>query len=134
GGVEGDVGDSGGMEKVEGQEASASPPSVGHAKLLTHLALGWLSLEGRFLSTSREDPYEDFALEEAIFRGLERVSARVWRNSLSVIIGRAQLARLETDLAYCTKKGIPVVRRFTAGGAVHNGRGNTNWAIFMPAA
>jgi lipoate-protein ligase A len=90
-------------------------------------------LEGRLLSASAGDPYADFALEEAIFRGLKRVTARVWRNSLSVIIGRAQLARLETDLAYCTTKRIPVVRRFTAGGAVYNGPGNINWSIFIPA-
>jgi lipoate---protein ligase len=90
-------------------------------------------LEGRFLSASRGDPYADFALEEAIFLGLKRVTARVWQNSLSVIIGRAQLARLETDLTYCAKKGIPVVRRFTAGGAVYNGPGNINWSIFIPA-
>ena len=91
-------------------------------------------LEGRFLSASLEDPYADFALEEAIFRELKRVTARVWRNSLSVIIGRAQLARLETDLAYCERKEIPVVRRFTAGGAVYNGPGNINWSLFIPAA
>jgi len=90
-------------------------------------------LEGRFLSVRAADPYADFALEEAIFRELKRVTARVWRNSLSVIIGRAQLARLETDLAYCTTEGIPVVRRFTAGGAVYNGPGNINWSIFIPA-
>ena len=60
-------------------------------------------MQGRFLSASCEDPYADFALEEAIFRGLKRVTARVWRNGLSLIIGRAQLARLETDLAYCGK-------------------------------
>ena len=90
-------------------------------------------LRGRFLSASCEDPYADFALEEAIFRGLKRVTARVWRNSLSVIIGRAQLAELETDLAYCRMNGIPVVRRFTAGGAVYNGPGNFNWSLFIPA-
>ena len=90
-------------------------------------------MEGRFLSASCTDPYADFALEEAIFRGLNRVTARVWRNNLSVIIGRAQLASLETDLAYCTKKRIPIVRRFTAGGAVYNGPGNINWSLFIPA-
>ena len=90
-------------------------------------------MQGRFLSASCEDPYADFALEEALFRGVKSLTARVWRNSLSVIIGRAQLARLETDLAYCTKKGIPVVRRFTAGGAVYNGPGNINWSVFIPA-
>ncbi len=90
-------------------------------------------MEGRLLSASAGDPYADFALEEAIFRGLKRVTVRVWRNSLSVIIGRAQLARLETDLAYCATKRIPVVRRFTAGGAVYNGPGNINWSLFIPA-
>lgn len=55
----------------------------------------------------------------------------MWENCESVIIGRAQLAAYETDLAYCQKNGIPVVRRFTAGGAVYNGPGNLNWSIFV---
>jgi hypothetical protein len=38
---------------------------------------------------------------------------RVWENSESVIIGRAQLARFETNVEYCQAHGIPIVRRST---------------------
>ncbi len=86
------------------------------------------------MAAGRDDPYADFALEEAIFRELNSTTIRVWQNRLSVIIGRAQLARLETDLDYCTEKKIPVVRRFTAGGAVYNGPGNLNWSFFIPSS
>lgn len=55
----------------------------------------------------------------------------MWENRESVIIGRAQLARFETDLDYCVSHGVPVVRRFTAGGTVYNGPGNLNWSLFV---
>lgn len=56
---------------------------------------------------------------------------RLWTNEKSVIIGRAQLARYETDLDYCASAGIPVVRRITAGGTVYHGPGNVNWSLFV---
>ncbi len=73
----------------------------------------------------------NLALEEALFIRNQGVILRVWENRESVIIGRAQLARFETDLGYCQAKGIPIVRRFTAGGAVYNGPGNINWSLFV---
>ncbi len=54
----------------------------------------------------------------------------VWENERSIIIGRGQYAHYETDLDRCTSKMIPVVRRFTGGGAVYNGPGNVNWSFF----
>jgi len=79
-----------------------------------------------------EDPYSNLAAEEAIFRLNEEPTLRVWDNQTSVVIGRAQLAGAETDLDYCAARGIPVVRRFTAGGAVYNGPGNVNWSFLAP--
>jgi len=76
------------------------------------------------------DPYANLAAEEALFRLARAPTLRIWDNQLSVVIGRAQLARFETDLDYCAEKGIPVVRRFTAGGTVYNGPGNLNWSFF----
>ena len=78
-----------------------------------------------------DEPAANLALEEALFLRNSGFVARVWENKESVIIGRAQLARYETDLAYCRAHGIPVVRRFTAGGAVYNGPGNLNWSLFV---
>lgn len=78
-----------------------------------------------------DDPAANLALEEAIFLSNESFVARIWENRESVIIGRAQVARFETDLARCEAEGVPVVRRFTAGGAVYNGPGNLNWSLFV---
>jgi lipoate-protein ligase A len=86
----------------------------------------------RLLDCTLGDPFQNIALEEAIFRELEEPTLRVWENQESVIIGRGQLARLETDIQQCRERGIPVVRRFTAGGAVFNGPGNINWSFFEP--
>jgi len=77
------------------------------------------------------DARANFALEEALFLKNRGLLLRVWENQESVIIGRAQLAQFETDLPYCEAEGIPVVRRFTAGGAVYNGPGNLNWSVFV---
>jgi lipoate---protein ligase len=77
------------------------------------------------------EPAANLALEEALFLRNEGLLARVWENGESVIIGRAQLASHETDVAYCRSHSIPVVRRFTAGGAVYHGPGNLNWSLFV---
>jgi lipoate-protein ligase A len=77
------------------------------------------------------DAYTNLALEEAIFvnNGRDSLTLRIWKNERSIVIGRAQIARFETDVDYCLAEGIPVVRRFTGGGAVYNGPGNLNWSI-----
>jgi lipoate-protein ligase A len=87
-------------------------------------------LTGRFIGVTLDDPYSNLAAEEALFRIVRTPSLRVWENQRSVVIGRAQLAAIETDLDYCAAQGIPIVRRFTAGGAVYNGPGNINWTFF----
>lgn len=85
----------------------------------------------RFVEGGGRGAYENLAMEEAILETNEGLVVRVWDNEKSVIIGRAQLARYETDLEYCEAKGIPVVRRMTAGGAVYHGPGNLNWSLFV---
>ena len=87
---------------------------------------------GRFLEVTLGDPFSNLALEEVLFKELRVPTLRVWSNQKSVIIGRAQFAKFETDLEYCRGNSIPVVRRFTAGGAVYNGPGNLNWSFFVP--
>jgi len=90
---------------------------------------------GRALLPSKEEerrePAANLALEEALFLKNGGLTLRVWENTESVIIGRAQLARFETDVAFCQSNGIPIVRRFTAGGAVYNGPRNLNWSLFV---
>jgi lipoate---protein ligase len=89
-------------------------------------------LKGRLLDSALGDAFSNLAVEEALFRELALPVLRVWKNQKSVVIGRAQLAKFETDLDYCAEKSVPVVRRFTAGGAVYNGPGNLNWSFFVP--
>lgn len=89
-------------------------------------------LKGKLLDLVLEDPYSNVALEEEIFTEVEVPTLRVWENQKSVVIGRAQLAKYETDLEYCRSMSIPVVRRMSAGGAVFNGPGNLNWSFFVP--
>jgi lipoate-protein ligase A len=89
-------------------------------------------LVGRLLEVTLGDPFSNLALEEVLFMGLRVPTLRVWNNQRSVIIGRAQLARFETDIECCRDRSIPVVRRFTAGGAVYNGPGNLNWSFLVP--
>ena len=91
-----------------------------------------MRLSGRFLTADLGSAYLNIALEEAIFRGNRSMTVRVWENERSVVIGRGQFARLETDVGYCRNKRIPIVRRFSAGGAVYNGPGNLNWSFFVP--
>lgn len=89
-------------------------------------------MTGRLLDLTFGDPQSNLAAEEAIFRLTKLATLRVWENQRAVVLGRAQLASLETDLEYCLRQSIPVVRRFTAGGAVFNGPGNLNWSFFAP--
>ncbi len=91
-----------------------------------------MPLKGRFLTANLQSAYLNLALEEAIFRATRDVTVRVWENERSVVIGRGQLAGLETDVEYCKTNRIPIVRRFSAGGAVYNGPGNLNWSFFVP--
>ncbi|MDV3293316.1 MAG: lipoate--protein ligase family protein [Nitrososphaerales archaeon] len=86
----------------------------------------------RLLEATLGDPFSNVAADEAIFTLMKAPILRVWDNQRCVVIGRGQLAELETDLGYCSEEGIPVVRRFTAGGAVYNGPGNLNWSFFVP--
>ena len=89
-------------------------------------------MRGRLIETTLGDPVSNVALEEALFLEMELPVLRVWENQRAVVIGRAQVAEFETDLEYCRDHGIPVVRRFTGGGAVYHGPGNFNWSFFIP--
>jgi lipoate-protein ligase A len=88
---------------------------------------------GRLLFATKDNPYENLALEEAILSCCKRFTLRLWENQESVVIGRGQIAALETDLDACIKNKIPIVRRITGGGAVYNGPGNLNWSFFIPS-
>jgi lipoate---protein ligase len=87
--------------------------------------------EQRLVIDGAVDAHSNLALEEAILRENRSLVLRLWTNQRSVVLGRAQLARYETNLEYCSSAGIPVVRRITAGGTVYHGPGNVNWSLFV---
>ncbi len=90
----------------------------------TRTSIGWRA-------GGTADARRNLATEEAIFWSHEGTTVRLWENERSVIIGRGQYAAHETDIDHCLRERIPVVRRFTGGGAVYNGPGNMNWSIFV---
>ena len=89
------------------------------------------ALDCRFVLGGADGAFANLALEEAMLRENRGLILRLWTNERSVVIGRAQLAQYETDLEYCTRQSVPVVRRVTAGGTVYNGPGNINWSLFV---
>ena len=84
-----------------------------------------------FLESSSNDPRENLAREEYLFQTLPKGEEALflWRNSPVVVIGRYQNAALEADLPELEKRGIPLVRRLSGGGAVYHDLGNLNYTI-----
>lgn len=91
----------------------------------------------RLLDLSYDSAFRNLALEEALTKThLEKNSVtptiRVWVNHPTVVIGRFQDVKSEVDVKFCARDGIPIVRRFTGGGAVYHDDGNLNLTVSMP--
>jgi len=73
------------------------------------------------------------AVDEAIARcGIP--TFRVWNTLPSVIIGRFQAMEKEVDLKGCEESNIPILRRFTGGGAVFLDEGVLCLSFCLPEA
>ncbi len=71
-------------------------------------------------------------MDEALGRaGGPDPTVRLWRNDPCVVVGRSQVADAEVDAAACRELGVPVLRRFTGGGAVYHDPGNLNITIVL---
>jgi len=78
------------------------------------------------------DPAFGLALDEALLAmSDERSTVRLWRNKLSVIIGRSQHLHDEVDWDRCKETGIPVYRRCSGGGTVLHYPGNLNITLIV---
>ena len=79
------------------------------------------------------DQAANLALEEALARaGPPSPLLRIWQNESCVVIGRAQRAAREVNLATCAASGVPVLRRASGGGTVFQDLGNLNITLAVP--
>ncbi|MGE5136961.1 MAG: biotin/lipoate A/B protein ligase family protein [Gemmatimonadota bacterium] len=85
------------------------------------------------LETAAGDPAANLAWEEALVRAAPAAPVlRIWQNPRCVVLGRAQRAEREVDLAACAAAGVPVLRRASGGGTVYHDLGNLNISLTAP--
>jgi len=83
-----------------------------------------------------ENPWFNMAFEEALARvasaGMIRDPClRIWRNKEAIVIGYMRNIEDEVNIELASKWGIPIVRRFTGGGAVYHDLGNVNYTVVV---
>lgn len=80
------------------------------------------------------DPCLNLALEEFCVRrlGPEGPALLLYVNDPCVVIGKNQNPLEEADLHFLRRRGAPVVRRISGGGAVWQDPGNLNFALVVP--
>lgn len=77
------------------------------------------------------NPYQNLVFEHFLYEQLQPNQAYIllWRNSDSIIIGRAQNPWLETNINYAKTYNIPIIRRNSGGGTVFHDLGNINFSF-----
>ncbi len=93
------------------------------------------SREAALLVTRGGSPWMNLAIEEALVvkSGEWGVPlARVWIQGPAVVVGYSLPFCSEADCRLARLLGVPVVRRFTGGGAVYHDWGNLNLALAVP--
>ncbi|MBQ1456092.1 MAG: lipoate--protein ligase [Thermoguttaceae bacterium] len=89
----------------------------------------------RETTVHRHDPAMNLAVEETLLRECSGEPIfLLWRNRPSVIIGRNQSAQDEVNLPEAERRGIPVVRRCTGGGAVFHDLQTLNYSFLIDRA
>ncbi|NLF15753.1 MAG: lipoate--protein ligase family protein [Lentisphaerae bacterium] len=80
------------------------------------------------------DPVRNLAIEETLTRSWsgDRLGLLFYRHDPAVILGRNQNPWIEADLAELHRRGTPLVRRGSGGGAVYHDPGNLNYGVIMP--
>jgi len=83
-----------------------------------------------------ENPWFNMAFEEALARivsvgVIEEPCLRIWRNREAIVIGYMRNVEDEVNVELANKWGIPIIRRFTGGGAVYHDLGNINYTVII---
>jgi lipoate-protein ligase A len=90
----------------------------------------------QYLDLTFPNPEENLACDEALLEMAEGgecgETLRFWQPSDSfAVIGYAQSAAREVNLAACTAHDVPVMRRITGGGTVLHGPGTLCYALIL---
>jgi len=83
----------------------------------------------RYIYNTSTDPAFNLAAEEWLLTNSDQEIFMLWRNRPAVIVGRNQNTLAEIDEAFTRRRGIPVVRRLSGGGAVFHDLGNINFTF-----
>lgn len=83
-----------------------------------------------------DNPWFNMAFEEAFVRvraaGIVKDDClRIWRNSEAIVLGYLRNLADEVNVELARKLKVPIVRRFTGGGAVYHDLGNINYSIVI---
>ncbi|RLG75571.1 MAG: lipoate--protein ligase family protein [Thermoprotei archaeon] len=83
-----------------------------------------------------DDPWFNMAFEEAFVRvraaGIVKDDClRIWRNSEAIVVGYLRNVADEVNVELARKFKVPIIRRFTGGGAVYHDLGNVNYSIVV---
>jgi lipoate-protein ligase A len=90
----------------------------------------------RYLEATFPDAASNLACDEALIDCCEDGEAdgvlRIWEpTNHFVVLGYSNRVATEVDIAACESFGLPVVRRFSGGGAVLQGRGCVSYALII---
>lgn len=90
----------------------------------------------KFLEYSAPSPAENLACDEVLLDLAEEQGGepvlRVWESPRHfVVLGYANKAAEETDLAACRAADVPVLRRCSGGGTVLQGPGCVNYSVIL---
>ena len=85
----------------------------------------------KIIESNSTYPFSNLKEEETLFKSnLEStITLRFWVNSPSVFIGKFQKEEYEVDLPLAERLQVPVLRRFSGGGAVYHDEGVLNVTI-----